>query len=240
MPLAVDRDSLIDCGEVPTRTVGGATGLGTPGWQAALATMLVTLSVAACYGGPAAEQTTAPPVVPTASSGGLAEVSPSPSATARPTPSEQPTNEPPTAPPTQPPTPPPTKPPVVVTPAPTPPPTKPPATPIPWDSDGPEGSIDVPFAIYAGTTITFRIWSMPAPATCTLTFKWPDATSTALGAKTATYVGPSAGSTNAYAASWNLEIPASQVGDGTFTYVCTYLGVERINSSFWIPIRPPQ
>lgn len=175
--------------------------------------------VAGCYGGPVGEATVGSTESAPATEVAPATSTPEPSLAPTPTPTEAPTPEP--------------------TPEPTPKPTPKP-TPIPWKSDGPAGSIDVPYAIYAGTTITFRLWSMPAPASCTLNFTWPDATKVALGKKTAAYVGPSAGSSNGYAASWKLKIPATQIGDGTFTYVCTYLGVKRIDSWFSINIRPPK
>lgn len=196
---------------------------GTRGVAALVAGVLI---VAGCYGGPVGE-TSGPSDSNSAAATDVALASPTPEPTiaASTAPTEEPTPEPTD-------TPPPTA-------APTPKPT-PKATPIPWKSDGPEGSIDTPFAIYAGSTITFRLWSMPAPATCTLNFTWPDATKLALGKKTATYIGPSAGSLNSYAASWKLKIPATQVGDGTFTYLCTYLGVKRIDGWWSINIRPPK
>ena len=178
------------------------------------ASILVAVVVAACYRAPGAS-----------SDPGLARASaaPTPATTATPEPvaTEQPT-EPPTPEPTVPPTP-----------KPTPKPTK---APLPWKDSG---SIDVPFEIHAGTTIRFRLWDFSAPATCSLTFTWPDATVSKLATKTATVVGAPPGSSNPYGIDWNLAIPATQVGEGKFSYVCKYLGVTRLDSWFTISIQAP-
>jgi len=123
------------------------------------------------------------------------------------------------------------------TPRPTPKPTpRPTPTPLPWKDSG---SIDVPNDIHAGTTIRFRLWDFSAPATCSLTFTWPDATVLKLATKTATKVGAPPGTSNPYGIDWNLTIPATQVGEGTFTYVCKYLGVKRLDGWFTILIQAP-
>jgi hypothetical protein len=119
------------------------------------------------------------------------------------------------------------------TPAPTPRATK---APLPWRDSG---SIDVPFEIHAGTTIRFRLWDFSAPATCSLKFAWPDSTVLKLATKTATKVGAPTGSSNPYGIDWKLAIPATQVGEGKFSYVCTYLGKVRLDSWYAITIQAP-
>jgi hypothetical protein len=113
-------------------------------------------------------------------------------------------------------------------------------TPIPWvNLSEVIGSIDTPFAVYAGTTITFRIWALPAPATCSAAFTFPDASVVLLAKKTATYVGTTAGNANPYAVSWPVKIGISQVGEVTGTYSCSYLGIERFNGTWGWRVRPP-
>lgn len=193
-----------------------------PARSVAARVVAAALLAAGCYG-VVGDAPAGPTSTTTATDSAV--VSPLPTATPEPSPTEVPTIAPTDTPvPTLPPAPKPT----------------PKPTPIPWISDGPDGSIDVPFAIYAGTTITYRLWAMPAPATCTLVLTWPDATTNALAKKTATYVGPSAGTTNSYAVSWKITIPASQVGEIRFTYKCTYLGKVRIDGWSTSLIRPPK
>jgi hypothetical protein len=173
--------------------------------------------LAGCYQAPGAYQ----PSVPTLDVGASAspaaspspEPSPDPTATLTPTAAQTPTPIP-----THKPTP------------------KPTPTPLPWKDSG---SIDVPFEIHAGTTIRFRLWDFSAPATCSLTFTWPDSTVLKLATKTATKVGAPPGSTNAYGIDWKLTIPATQVGEGKFAYVCKYLGKTRLDSWFTILIQAP-
>jgi len=119
------------------------------------------------------------------------------------------------------------------TPKPTPKPTKPP---LPWRDSG---SIDVPDEIHAGTRIRFRLWDFSAPATCSLKFTWPDNSVMKLPTKTARNVGAPTGSSNPYGIDWYLDIPSSQVGDGKFDYVCSYLGKVRLDSWYVITIQAP-
>jgi len=190
----------------------------------ALPLIAIAATLAGCYQAPVGEAaSTGGPA--TATAGAVSTFTPGPSPTPTPELTPAPTETP------------------APTPAPTPKPTPAPtprrtAAPLPWPA-GASGSIDVPQDVYAGTTITFRIWDLPAPAKCTLRFTWPDASTVPLATKTATKGAPPSGSSYAYSASWSLDIPAAQVGEGKFTYVCTYLGVVRIDSWFTITIQPP-
>ena len=93
---------------------------------------------------------------------------------------------------------------------------------------------DVPFSpIPVGTTATIRVWNLPAPASCTMVAKFSDGTSANLGTKIAVYIGPSPGSTAAYAAIWHWAVPATAaLGEGKLYSACTYLGVKRTDSWF--------
>lgn len=115
-------------------------------------------------------------------------------------------------------------------------------TPIPWVDQSGEGigSWDVPFLVYAGTTIAIRLWNLPAPASCTLAGTFPDGTPFDLGRTTAIWTGPTAGTANAYSAIWELTIPIDQVGSADWRTVCTYLDIERLDTTFGATLRPPE
>jgi hypothetical protein len=168
---------------------------------------------------------------------------PTPTPTASPTPTPIPTSTP--IPPTPAPTPPPTPQPTAAPPPPPPPPTPappPPPTPIPWiEPPGGAGHIDVPFgSITTGTSINIRLWNLPAPANCWMGGRYSDGSTFNLGVKTATYVGPSGGSSAAYAVSWAWAVPTgAPVGDGRFEYGCEYLGVVRFNTWFGFTLQAP-
>lgn len=100
---------------------------------------------------------------------------------------------------------------------------------------------DVPWnGIAAGTTTTIRIWNLPAPAVCAVQVAFPDGSTKNLGSVTAVWVGPSPGSSAAFAASWSLAVPAGMaLGVARLTTQCSYLGVERINDWFAFSVNAP-
>ena len=187
-----------------------------------LVSLALAITVAGCYS-PAAAPATSPASV----AGGGSTAIPTPPSSPAPGPT---TVYEPTAAPTPEPTPEPTARP---TPKPTPRPTK---APLPWRDSG---SVDTPYEIHAGTKIRFRLWDFSAPATCSLKFTWPDSSVLKLATKTATKVGAPTGSSNPYGIDWYLNIPSTQVGDGRFDYVCTYLGITRLDSWWTITIQAP-